>query len=408
LRSDGEHFSNRYAAFVASNVPPTDYTALMPPVGTLCSTCDAGRFNPWVTRQSGLLARRAGLSGSARWTEDADLLYRYGLEPEIAFFICRPALAHLDAKEAKLAAEAKKAVVETTREAREAKGKPEAAEKEKAKEAAKLRAAEATKSDDGSSALTTQNIRAVLPAASWELLSPLMYSTFWSISLYDIFVPRQRYDAEVKRLRRQIDEIDRWMPPIGGEMGDIKANASKRKRDKERCHGNIERLKVELSQQIVRHDQVASRLQRGKAEWFATVKDKPEDKASAGETLNLFLQHCIFPRSVFSPADAVFCAKFVQHMHSQGTPFFSTLQYYDKLLRDISVHIFCCTERQAANLGHFLKESLSLLLHWKSDESVYKEECAKLPGFSVTFKDSGKEAGKKASYEDFVKVVFKW
>ena len=72
------------------------------------------------------------------------------------------------------------------------------------------------------------------------------------------------------------------------------------------------------------------------------------------------------------------------------------------------MHIFCCTERQAANLGHFLKESLSLLLHWKSDESVYKEECAKLPGFSVTFKDSGKEAGKKASYEDFVKVVFKW
>ena len=26
-------------------------------------------------------------------------------------------------------------------------------------------------------------------------------------------------------------------------------------------------------------------------------------------------------------------------------------QYYDKLLRDISVNIFSCTERQAVNLG---------------------------------------------------------
>ena len=91
----------------------------------------------------------------------------------------------------------------------------------------------------------------------------------------------------------------------------------------------------------------------------------------------------------------------MQQTHAQGTPFFSTLQYYDKLLRDISLHIFCCTERQAANLGRFLKESLQLLVHWKSSEQIYLEECSKLPGFSVSF---AKQDGKKATYEDFVKV----
>merc|ERR1719478_2095215 len=115
-----------------------------------------------------------------------------------------------------------------------------------------------------------------------------------------------------------------------------------------------------------------ARLSKSRAEWFF----ERGGVSSTADTMNHFLQHCIFPRCVFSPADAVYCARFVQQTHAQGTPFFSTLQYYDKLLRDISVHIFCCTEHQAANLGRFLKESLALLAHWKSDENIYKEEYA--------------------------------
>ena len=148
-----------------------------------------------------------------------------------------------------------------------------------------------------------------------------------------------------------------------------------------------------------RHKEVMARLKATCNAWFSATGP------SATDSMNCFLQHCIFPRCVFSPADAVYCAKFVQQTHAQGTPFFSTLQYYDKLLRDISVHIFCCTERQAANLGRFLNASLAQLLHWKSNESVYRDECSKLPGFSVSF---AKQDGKKATYEDYVKVVFKW
>ena len=153
-----------------------------------------------------------------------------------------------------------------------------------------------------------------------------------------------------------------------------------------------------------------ARLQASKAGWFAPPTDESgaETTSKTADSMNHFLQHCIFPRCVFSPADAVFCAKFVAQTHAQGTPYFSTLQYYDKLLRDISVHIFCCTERQAANLGRFLKESLQLLLHWKSSEAIYADECASKPGFSVSFTKAEGTNKQKASYEDFVKVVFKW
>lgn len=317
----------QYAAFLFSSLPPAEYAELVPTVTALC--------------------------------------HEFHLEPEVAFFICRPAIAFAESQEEK------------------SKGKADGGDADKADEkAASSKHAEALAAGD-------------MPGG---LLSPTLYSTFWSHSLYDIFVPKARYEAEIRRQRKQAEDIDRFVPPIGGEPGDPKANATKRKKDKERCIAAIDKLKVEMMAQNVRNRHVMARLSKSKAEWFANTELSTEAQA---DTMNHFLQHCIFPRCVFSPADAVYCARFVQQTHAQGTPFFSTLQYYDKLLRDISLHIFCCTERQAANLGRFLKESLQLLVHWKSSEQIYLEECSKLPGFSVSF---AKQDGKKATYEDFVKV----
>eukprot|EP00959_Pyramimonas_sp_CCMP1952_P401966 8422964-Pyramimonas_sp.AAC.1 len=52
------------------------------------------------------------------------------------------------------------------------------------------------------------------------------------------------------------------------------------------------------------------------------------------------------------------------------TPYFSTLQYYDRALKDLSQLIFSCTEYEAARMGRFLAETLELLAYWKSDEKV--------------------------------------
>ena len=65
----------------------------------------------------------------------------------------------------------------------------------------------------------------MLPAATWETLSPKLYQTFWTLSLYDIAVPKARYELEITRQRRQVKEIDHFTPPIGGEL-DPKAAAA--------------------------------------------------------------------------------------------------------------------------------------------------------------------------------------
>ena len=49
-------------------------------------------------------------------------------------------------------------------------------------------------------------VRAVkehLPAEVWLTLSPVMYLSFWSLSLYDISVPTVKYESELKRLRER-------------------------------------------------------------------------------------------------------------------------------------------------------------------------------------------------------------
>jgi len=57
---------------------------------------------------------------------------------------------------------------------------------------------------------------------------------------------------------------------------------------------------------------------------------------------------------MFSYGDAVYCAKFVHELHRMDTPFFSSLQYYDRVLRDVCVLVTSCTEYEAGCLGRFL------------------------------------------------------
>ena len=48
-----------------------------------------------------------------------------------------------------------------------------------------------------------QAIKNHLPAEVWLTLSPIMYLSFWSFSLYDIMVPTEKYETELKRLRER-------------------------------------------------------------------------------------------------------------------------------------------------------------------------------------------------------------
>lgn len=59
-----------------------------------------------------------------------------------------------------------------------------------------------------------------------------------------------------------------------------------------------------------------------------------------GETITQFLQLCIFPRCVFSAIDAVYCAKFIQTIHTLEAPNFSTLICFDRVCFVCSLHVY--------------------------------------------------------------------
>ena len=40
---------------------------------------------------------------------------------------------------------------------------------------------------------------------------------------------------------------------------------------------------------------------------------------------------CVMPRCLFSPVDALYCAKLVHMMHNMSVPFFSSIWYYNKV-----------------------------------------------------------------------------
>jgi len=86
-----------------------------------------------------------------------------------------------------------------------------------------------------------------------------------------------------------------------------------------------------------------------------------------------FIQHCIFPRCVLSPTDAVYCARFILLLHTIGAFNFSSLFTYDKAVSDISFAVFSCTEDEAKNYGRFLEELLSQTNRWFLNEAVYKK-----------------------------------
>uniref|UniRef100_A0A6I8PJE7 THO complex subunit 2 n=1 Tax=Ornithorhynchus anatinus TaxID=9258 RepID=A0A6I8PJE7_ORNAN len=185
----------------------------------------------------------------------------------------------------------------------------------------------------------------------WDDISPQFYATFWSLTMYDLAVPHNSYEREVNKLKIQMKAIDdnQEMPP------------NKKKKEKERCTALQDKLLEEEKKQMEHVQRVLQRLKLEKDNWLLA-------KSTKNETITKFLQLCIFPRCIFSAIDAVYCARFVELVHQQKTPNFSTLLCYDR-------------------------------------------ECGNYPGFLTILRATGFDGGNKADqldYENFRHVVHKW
>lgn len=195
-------------------------------------------------------------------------------------------------------------------------------------------------------------VQSILPSRAWKSLSPDLYATFWGLSLYDLFIPKNRYESEIGKQHAALRSLE--------ELSDNSSSAiAKRKKEKERIQELLDRLTNELKN----HEQHVAMV------WQRLAHDKDRWLSSCPDTLKInmeFLQRCIFPRCIFSMPDAVYCAKFVHTLHSLGTPFFNTVNHLDVLIcKTVQPMICCCTEYEAGRLGRFLCETLKMAYHWK-------------------------------------------
>uniref|UniRef100_A0A2K5CJY7 THO complex subunit 2 n=1 Tax=Aotus nancymaae TaxID=37293 RepID=A0A2K5CJY7_AOTNA len=228
----------------------------------------------------------------------------------------------------------------------------------------------------------------------WDDISPQFYATFWSLTMYDLAVPHTSYEREVNKLKVQMKAIDdnQEMPP------------NKKKKEKERYTALQDKLLEEEKKQMEHVQRVLQKLKLEKDNWLLA-------KSTKNETITKFLQLCIFPRCIFSAVDAVYCARFVELVHQQKTPNFSTLLCYDRVFSDIIYTVASCTENEASRYGRFLCCMLETVTRWHSDRAIYEKECGNYPGFLTILRATGFDGGNKADqldYENFCHVVHKW
>ncbi|XP_037543995.1 THO complex subunit 2 isoform X2 [Nematolebias whitei] len=232
------------------------------------------------------------------------------------------------------------------------------------------------------------------PSRVWDDIRPQFYTTFWSLTMYDLVVPQAAYDREVNKLKAQIKAIeDNPETPL-----------NKKKKEKERCTALQEKLQEEEKKQTEHVQRVLHRLKLEKDNWLLA-------KSTKNETITKFLQLCLFPRCIFSSIDAVYCARFVELVHQQKTPNFCTLLCYDRVFSAIIYTVASCTENESHRYGRFLCCMLETVTRWHSDRSVYEKECVNYPGFLTIFRATGWDGGNtvdQLNYENFRHVVHKW
>ena len=72
------------------------------------------------------------------------------------------------------------------------------------------------------------------PARVWEDMSPQFCTTFWSLTMYDLYVPEHLYEKEIKKLKEAPAKLI--------ENKDL--NSARRKKEADRLNTLMERLQV--------------------------------------------------------------------------------------------------------------------------------------------------------------------
>ena len=249
-----------------------------------------------------------------------------------------------------------------------------------------------------------KSYQAMLPGAAWNMITTDLFESFYIRNLYDIFCPENVYTNEINRVNKEIERNQQRQK--GGTAIALNVGPAPQKNEGE----ELERLKavsrtlaLDLENQKEHVEAVLDSLAEKKGGMFKSG-DVSADSAKA------FLIHCIYPRAMQSPNDAMYCARFVFHLHKLETAGFSTLHCIDELISVVSGSLFGVTEGEAAHLAILLWEIWKVVNSWRYEKGRYEDEVVGKPGsFMLTPEDDGEEIKPEATpHKDFVSLYNTW
>ena len=373
------------------------------------------------------------------------LISDFGLDPNLAFWICRPsisaAMAHYDAAHGVQNPELKGAVKEVLKEesmivegmseekdeqmqdlvesAKDPDADPRLPQKQESKaegqdvemkdaiqEVTPTAPDEATENDKSEPwhpvlKEVMQGLQIAFPKSTWDTISPAFFVTFWQCSLRDMCLPITSYHTEIKRLSSKVATIN-------ADRSDVSIAGSQRKEKEKKALNDLQlRLEQESRERLQNYSAVRNRLQEEKNQWFSGFWQR-------WDVLNVALiERCFFPRLILSSLDSEYSFRMLKFLHSSGAANFRTMGVYDQLFRDqrLTSMIFLCSAKEAEYFGRFINQVLNDLGRWHKEKKVFEKEAygpkRDLPGFSKKLSDE-KTILSFWDHDDFRRIMFKW
>jgi THO complex subunit 2 len=241
----------------------------------------------------------------------------------------------------------------------------------------------------------------MLPESAWSHITTLLFESFYTSSLYDIYFPEDVYKAEVMRLEKEAERLSRQRTP---PPASVQPGAAPAETDAEA----LERVKKALA--TLSSDQ--GKQNKHVAATRETIASKINtffvSKGVSSQAATTFFVHCIFPRCMQGPDDALFCARFVALLHDLEVPGFSTLHFFDVMIVSLSRALFGLTEGEAANVSLLFNETWKVVSRWRYDEDAFGRECEGKPGSLMVKSMDGEEEAVPVSHEEYAALYNKW
>lgn len=191
-----------------------------------------------------------------------------------------------------------------------------------------------------------------------------LLALFWQLSIFDIMVPVDVYETEISKRQQILSNLETSQNGNVTNVISIQSIAAAQK--------SVQQLQSEYQLQMKNYILVMQRIAVEKNTWFEN-----ESVANDADSYIIrFLESCIFPRCMTSPADALYCARFLKMLHDQGISHLPSLRIYNIIFAANNMHaiIFSMTEMESKNYSLFFVNCLLLLTPWSNDQRLFEQE----------------------------------